>query len=184
MTSCSKDNTTETPLDQLPLITTTGANTAGCIINGKIIIPKNGLGGIGGGISYGLDVHRSPNFGLPNFNEYFSIDIANLKDGGNSYWIYVHLNDLTTGAGNYTVGQSNNLYFIDGPNNPQIIVRETYNNVSGKTFISGSNSGIIIVSRFDFINKVMAGTFNCTLYNKDNPSETIQVTDGRFDIKI
>ena len=45
--SCSKDNSIETPADQLPPITTTGANTAGCIINGKILIPKNGSQAIG-----------------------------------------------------------------------------------------------------------------------------------------
>jgi hypothetical protein len=46
--SCSSnsDNTTR---DQLPKITQTGANTAGCILNGKVIIPKNGEQSIGGG---------------------------------------------------------------------------------------------------------------------------------------
>jgi hypothetical protein len=106
----------------------------------------------------------------------------NLKDSGKSYSIYIHINDMSTGVGNYTVGQSNNQYFIDGPNNPQIIVRETINNISGKTFISGANSGTIIISKFDYLNGLYAGTFSCELYDIENPTQIIQVSDGRFDI--
>ena len=180
--SCSKnEGIPETPKDQLPAITTTGANTAGCVINGKVIIPKNTINSTSGFTSYGMRYVVGPNFGQSNFNDYFSLTFANLKDKGKSYSIYIHLNELTMGEGNYTVGQSNSLYFIDGPNNPQIIVRETFDNVSGKTFISGANSGTIIITRFDYANKIYSGTFNCTLYNKDNSLETISVNEGRFD---
>ncbi len=185
LTSCSKDNAVETPADTLPPITTTGANTAGCIINGKVIIPKNTVNSINGSTAYGLRVLSGVNFyNTPFGNDFFSITIANLKDGGNSYWIYIHLNNLNTGAGNYTVSQSNAEFYSDATNIPQILVRETYDNVSGKTFLSSPNSGIITITRFDNQSKVISGTFNATLYNQSNSSETIQVTDGRFDIKI
>jgi hypothetical protein len=185
--SCSKtENTTpETPPDQLPAITTTGANTAGCVINGKVIIPKNTVNSTSGFISYGLRTGAGINFHPPIIgDDYKFFDIANLKDKGISYSIYIHLNDMTMGTGLYTVGQSNNQYFIDGPNNPQIIVRETFDNVSGKTFISGANSGTINITKFEYTNGIYSGTFNCTLYNKDVPTEIIQVTDGRFDISV
>lgn len=185
LASCSKDNNVSKPLDQLPPITTTGANTAGCTINGKVLIPKNGINGISGFTSYGLDVIRGTNFNnIPYGNDYFSIKFANLKDKGHSYWIYIHINNLNKGIGNYIVNQSNAEFYGDASNNPQIIVRETFDNVSGKTFLSSANSGSINITRFDFANSIISGTFNCKLYNKDNPSEIIQVTDGRFDIKI
>ena len=185
LTSCSKDNTTEIPQDQLPPITTAGVNTAGCIINGKVIIPKNTVNSTSGFTSYGLNVLRGTNFNnIPYGNDYFSIKFANLSDGGNSYWIYIHLNNLNNGVGNYNVGQSNAEFYSDASNNPQILVRETYNNVSGKTFLSSPNSGTINITRFDFQNSVISGTFNAILYNQSNTSEIIQVTDGRFDIKI
>ena len=185
LSSCTKNDTTppEVPKDQLPAITTTGANTAGCIINGKVIIPKNGVNGISGSTVYGLKYVVGPNFGLPNFDDTFSLTIINLKEKGVSYWIYIHINDMTIGDGIYNVEQSNG-EFLNSPNNPHIIVRETFDGVSGKTFISGSNSGIINISRFDYNSKIISGIFNCTLYNKDNPSEKIQVTDGRFDINL
>lgn len=31
-------------------------------------------------------------------------------------------------------------------------------------------------------NPIISGTFSATLYNKDNSSEKIQITDGMFDI--
>ncbi len=49
---------------------------------------------------------------------------------------------------------------------------------------SSVTSGIINITWIDFQNKVMSGTFNAILSNKDNPSEKIQVTEGRFDIKF
>ena len=181
LSCCSKDDNTKQ--DQLPPITTTGANTAGCIINGKVILPKNGFDNLSGNTSYGLRTGAGINFHPPIIgDDYKFFEIMNLKDSGKSYSIYIHINDMPTGVGNYTVGQSNNQYFIDGPNNPQIIVRETINNISGKTFISGANSGTIIISKFDYLNGLYAGTFSCELYDIENPTQIIQVSDGRFDI--
>jgi hypothetical protein len=115
-------------------------------------------------------------------DDYWFINIVNLRRKEKDYWIYVHINNMKMGVGNYTVGQSNADFYADGPKNPQIIVRETINGISGKTYISGANAGTITITRFDYPGGAESGTFNATLYNKDNPSEKIQVTDGRFDI--
>ena len=184
-TACSKDNTPPPEPDKLPEATMVGANTAGCYINGRLIIPKNGINGISGSTSYGLDVFRGINFNnIPYGNDFFSIKFSNLQDIGPSYWIYIHLNNLTSGAVFYTLQQSNVQFFEDASNNPQIIVRETINNVSGKTFISTQNSGSIIITRFDFVNHVISGTFTASLQNQNNRTEIINVTFGRFDIRI
>ena len=184
---CTKTETT-TQQDTLPPITQVGANTAGCIINGKVLIPKNGINSINGGITYGLNTSRGMNFNnIPYGNDYFSISISNLKDKGHNYWIYVHIDNLSNGVGQFTVGQSNGMFWSDASNNPQILVRETYDGISGKTYLSSPNSGTINITRFDFntlYNSIISGTFNATLYNDSNPSEKIQVTDGRFDLKI
>lgn len=85
LTACNKDDNTETPQDQLPPITTTGANTAGCIINGKVLIPKNGSQAIGGPPIYGLNL-----VGGNNFNEsiigddYWQLEIANKRDSNSA----------------------------------------------------------------------------------------------------
>ena len=178
---CNKDED-KTPIEQLPPATTTGANTAGCIINGKIIIPKNGTPDFIG-TPYGLRLSVGINF-WPNKNDYWQLEIAN-KNDSNTGGIILWVKNMFTGNGDYIVGQSNGELNSDGPNNNQIIVGIKVNGVN-KTYWSSTNSGIIKITRSDLATgiSIYSGTFSCTLYNKDNPSETIQVTDGRFDINV
>jgi hypothetical protein len=181
--SCSKTEnpTQDEPKDQLPAITTTGANTAGCIINGKVLIPKNGSQAIGGPPIYGLNWDTGINF-WPNKNDYFQLEIANKKDI-NSLGIILWIKNMQNGNGDYMINQSNGELYMNGPNNNQIIAGIKENGIY-KTYWSGTNSGIITITRSELAVgiSIYSGTFHCTLYNKDNPSETIQVTDGRFDI--
>lgn len=51
---------------------------------------------------------------------------------------------------------------------------------NGKVYLSGPNSGVFTVTKLSVL--IISGTFKATLYNKDNPSETVQITDGRIDI--
>ena len=183
LTSCTKDSTTETPADTLPPATTSGANTAGCYINGKLLIPKNGSQAIGGSPLYGLKLNAGGNFHPPTIGgDYWQLEIANKKDI-NGASIILWIKNMSTGNGGYIVGQSNGELYSYGPNNNQIIAGISENGIN-KTYWSAANAGTIVISRFDYPNGIYSGTFNCTLYNKDNPSETIQVTDGRFDINL
>ncbi|WP_445712544.1 hypothetical protein [Flavobacterium sp.] len=181
LTACNRDDKTETPKDQLPPITTIGANTAGCIINGKILIPKNGSQAIGGPPIYGLNKTQGNNF-WPDKSDYWQLEIANKKDP-NSAGIVLWIKNMQTGNGDYVIDQSNGELYVDGPNNNQIIASIKENGVY-KTYWSGTNAGIIKISRSDLFvgTSIFSGTFNAVLYNKDNPSETINITDGRFDI--
>ena len=90
---------------------------------------------------------------------------------------------MQTGIGDYIIGQSNGELYSDGPNNNQIIAGIKKNGIN-KTYYSSNNCGIIKITKADLFNgtSVYSGTFHCNLYNKDNPSETIEITEGRFDI--
>ena len=180
LTACSKDTASQIAADILPPITTSGANTAGCIINGMVLIPKNGSQAIGGPALYGLKYNYGGNF-WPNKNDYWQLEIANKKET-NSASVFLWIKNMATGNGDYIVGQSNGQLYSDGPNNNQIIAF-VFNNGVNKTYFSSLNSGNIKITRSDLGVGISlySGTFNCTLYNKDNPSETIQVTSGRFD---
>jgi hypothetical protein len=182
LSCCSKDDTI--PQDKLPEATTTGANTAGCYINGELLVAKNGEQQFGGPPAYGLTTGAGGGFNEPIIGDgYFFVRIANLKDKGGDF-IYLQVNNMEKGAGIYTIGQSNNEFFMDGPNNPHVIVH-TFDGVNlGKVFLSGPNAGTITYARFDYPNGIYSGTFNLTVYNKDNPNETIKITDGRFDIGL
>jgi hypothetical protein len=185
LASCTKKDEPTIIQDQLPSITTTGAGTAGCIINGMVIIPKNTMNtGFGGPSTiYGLTTLVGPNFDPPDFNDFYTIQIKNFEKKGINYRIFVQLNNLTNGSGDYMVGQSAKEPYVNYPDNPQIIVQEFNDNkYTGKTFLSSPNSGLIKITRFDTSSHVISGLFNCTLYNEEIPTETIQVSDGRFDL--
>lgn len=182
LVGCNKDDDKK-PADILPLATQIGANTAGCIINGKVLVPKNGFSSLTAMPIYGLRYYIGPQFQAPDFNDYFSIGIYDLQNKtGQDYWIYVYLDQVTNGVGEYNLGQSNQEYYSQGPNNPQIIVREEFNGLSWKTYSSTENSGTITITKFDYENKIYSGTFNAVLQNADNPLDKIYVTNGQFDI--
>ena len=184
LNSCSKDDGSETPADSLPLITTTGANTAGCLIDGKVLIPKNGSQAIGGTALHGLKVGGGINFNAPIVgDDYFYVRIQNLKDT-NGDDIYIHFSNMTQGMGACTIQQSNGDYFIASPQNNHVVLKRKIDSNNVKTFISGANAGTVTVTRFDYSNGIYSGVFSSTLYNKDELIEKIQISDGRFDIKI
>jgi hypothetical protein len=184
LTSCSKDSATETPADTLPPATTTGANTAGCNINGKLLIPKNGSQAIGGPPSYGLTTGAGGNFHPPTIGgDYFYVKVVNYKDNP-SCSVWVQVNDLSNGTGTYNLGIANGNLFSSSPNNPFMIVKICDGVNPCKIYYSVANSGNIVITRFDYPNGIYSGTFNGSLFNKDNTTEIIQVTDGRFDIRI
>ena len=178
--SCTKDKETETQ-DQLPRITEVGANIAGFLLNGKVIVPKNGIEAFGTGPNYGLAINQG-NIFWPNKNDFWQLEIANKKDG-KSASIFLWIKNMSTGNGDYVIGQSNGQLYSGGPNNNQIIAFSDVDNVN-KVYYSSLNSGSIKITRSDlgYGIAIYSGIFNATLYNRDNPTEKIQITDGRFDI--
>ena len=68
--SCKKTNT-PSPTDQLPPTTQTGANTFGCLVNGKVYVPKgsSGTGSPNPKTIYDIGLNGVPNL-LINANQY------------------------------------------------------------------------------------------------------------------
>ena len=168
ITSCSES---DAPQDQLPPITQTGANTFGCVINGEVLIPKDGIG---------VPQPKGITVKYRN-NKNFIIDAGNLKDNGGGD-IYIYIYNLTS-TGVYNLGVSDNQSDLSfAPSYPHIFCR-TYDGANqGKVYLSNVNSGTITITRFDSDNHIVSGTFELTVFNKDNPSETIEITEGRFDV--
>ena len=132
---------------------------------------------------FGLNINAGNNFNVPIIgDDYWQLEIANKKDP-NGAGIILYIRNMENGIGDYLINQSNGELYEDGPNNNQIIAGIRENGVR-KTYWSSANSGIIKITRFDYLNGIYSGIFNGELYNKDSPLETIQVTDGRFDINV
>ncbi|MBP7172721.1 MAG: DUF5025 domain-containing protein [Cloacibacterium sp.] len=164
--SCT-DRNTETKTDQLPPITQTGANTAGCLVDGKVLIPKNGSQAIGGPPAYGLVISRL--YGS------FRLDIKNYKNA----FIHLFIKKLEDNKSIYNIEQSDGEFYEPHSNNSESQLSISYNY---KEYLSSSNSGTINITKNSY--PIISGTFTATLYNKDNPSEKINITEGRFDINV
>lgn len=157
--------------DQLPPISQTGANTFGCIINGKVLIPKDGIG-----------VPQPKGINVYYFqNKNFVIDAANLKDT-NGDRIYLYVNNLTS-TGAYSFGLSNGESTSTfEPDFPHCWARTFDTSIGGFRYFSNTSSGTITITRFDENNHIVSGTFKTTVFNEDNPNQTIEITEGRFDV--
>lgn len=177
LASCSNDEKGSSCQDSLPAITTTGANTFGCCINGNLLIPRDGTSTFGGS-DKGFIAWGDPS----GNNQYGEIDIKDYKsDRTASLLLHIQNIDQIVGVESI-INQSNGYSNIDGFNHNYIHCRvfdETSN--SYQYYRSFENSGILRITRYDFTNKIISGTFNCTLKNSSDSNDIIEIKDGRFD---
>ncbi len=172
LTSCEEQNNGFVPT--LPPATQTGENTFGCYIDGKLLTPRNGTG-----TTMGPDPGMSfTGLGDAPYYMYNEINVRDYKSGTGGK-MDIHFVDLhTNGEGDFTINNSN---CQDGLGaNTTINIRCRYN---GIWYCSIENSGTLTITRYDYENKIVSGTFNCTAINRDNPTDSIEITQGRFDIK-
>ena len=181
---CNKDEPAEPDtgsVGTLPPETQIGANTFGCLINGKLLIPRDGTRGLGRtGMGMFLDG------GYPNGTEYNEIVVRDYKSF-RSGSITIHLQSIDQlGSGDYIIDESNGQSSIDGLNHNYLhcSVFDADSNTY-KFYKSFENCGVIKITRFDFIpfvQRIICGTFTCRVRNSLNPLDEIQITSGRFDI--
>ena len=83
------------------------------------------------------------------------------------------------GVGTYDLNMSNigTYSYLPDPSNPDPSTVVIYSTVNGQ-----ASNGQIKVSSDD--GNVVKGTFSFTAYNLSNPSQSVSVTDGQFNIKL
>jgi len=157
----------------LPPATQSGQNTLGFLLNGKVWT----------------------NYGR-------RCTISGCKDNKVTAFLYKQPNgdfDFGVSAG-YTVTSDtiDQLFYITTTNVTTTGVYQIDNNLGrGMAFIGSQytqwyrehknslpNKCILTITRFDTINKVVAGTFAGILYNPVNLNDSIQIQDGRFDAQM
>ncbi len=167
LTQCSKCKNDPNPADpagQLPPATQTGANTFGCLVDGKVWTPY-------GNNSYSnYTVSYDPNYrkGTLNVSAYRYVD-----KGANDYQTIGFFSDSLRRVGSYplTILGHQEAVFID--------------NVTGCKFQSRDiyyRRGILTITRLDQQAGIVSGTFWFTLYKPG--CDSVRVTNGRFDKKL
>ena len=168
--SCCKD---DTPEPSLPPITTTGANTFGCRINGKVWLPSPRPNGKLPQIEGGL-VERYANGG-PEKNWYDLLIFAYRQDGSG---FQLNLSRINS-PGRYPLFFTSCVFAA-------CIQMPSY----GYHYGAGSKySAMSIVEneinllRYDTLNKIFSGTFSFKAKAFSGAKlDTISITEGRFDI--
>jgi hypothetical protein len=177
--SSNNDNDYQGFTPTLPAITQTGANTFGCYIDGKLLTPRDGapdLYGPNKGMRR-LALGTAPNY---IYNEIY-IDDRKSEKGG---LLRIHTIELhRNGEGTYTINESNCQNGLDANTSININCR-VYDAKAQifKWYCSIENAGTLTISRYDYDNGILSGTFSCTMQNRDNPNEQIEISQGRFDI--
>jgi hypothetical protein len=163
LSSCDKDNDNPpptNPVDQLPPPTQTGANTFGCLLDGQVFLPGNGTNP--------LDcVYQFVDGGY-----YFSLQ-ANKRDSNNI--------PLRLGCGTQKFqifeGQSYQLKEkVDGN------AYGKYSYAANFTYTSQLQTGELKISKLDFTNNIVSGTFWYDVI--DYQGITHQIREGRFDMQF
>ena len=165
--SCKKSNENfSTQQDILPPVTQIGANTFGCLVNGKIYIPRGyrGNGTPNPNIIYSLGLN-----GLP----YLQIDAGQFEKNNQVASFVMNIDSLTS-VGVYSIYTTKKQVGFGSALFPNCGTLPA-DTVQFKT-------GLINVTSYNLSNRIIAGTFNFKIkpYNCD----TLFITEGRFDIKF
>jgi hypothetical protein len=173
------------PEPNLPPETTTGENTAGFIVDGKtVVLPSNSYSSVPGtGTVSGLSIRTGLNFSSPTDSRYFTIKISN-TGSRKTYTARLRLHEHPFESEKYFFGLHNGEYGGDGSNHPQMEVIISGKDIETEWYSSIPNSGEVIFTRVDKINKIYSGAFEATLYGRFDNTKTMKISKGRFDIKL
>ena len=164
---CKKSDVIPTPQptpEVLPPITTTGANTFGCYVDGKLWLPF-------GGVTY-PDLVGTYGSG----HIYIYADRNHINEVNSTFTIEIN-------KGVYAKGMYN-LSFKNSLEGNSWYAYYIYNGLpdSNRYFVDTVNTGTLNLLRLDTISFIMSGTFQFNGYNK-YLNKTVKITDGRFDIR-
>lgn len=180
ITGCQKDDASDSHLpDELPPITQSGEQTFGCLLNGEIWIPKH----------YSNSIVNPPVVLEANW-DIWNGSILNVyanhfrnRDDENSprevLGFSININDNVAKDTMYLQHKIEPSHFFYEKD--QIAISQF------KVYISIENSSSwIYFSRLDTINRVASGTFSIDLLNYEDKTDndTIQIRDGRFDVRF
>ena len=172
--NCKKQNICTDPVCQLPPATQTGANTFGCLVDGKPWTANTSDAFSLEKLSVGSRIVNEDTFFIIRANrrherEGIDSDINLFIQGGNEQGVFPLKDNEAIGPRLSTPVGSVGVYQIS-------------KNYSYPTYETDSvHTGQVTITKYDIPNKIASGTFYFTAQNKENDS-VVHVTDGRFDV--
>jgi hypothetical protein len=160
---CSSDDYSG---NQLPPETQTGANTAGCLVNGKVFLPKQ----------EGINPALVCNYEFINGEFFFNLVINDLR-GIEGKTVSVRTSRISLESNiSYLLNKENTIYedFTGGGGIYSI-------GVSNFFYTNSIKTGELIITRLDLQNSIISGTFWFDAIN--NSGEIVEIRQGRFDMR-
>jgi hypothetical protein len=173
---CANDDEIISNERTLPPITQNGANTLGCYIDDILFTPREDT----------FNGNRAVYFigGYPEVTSYYEINARDFKSEKTAS-LFMHIQAVdANGIGDYIVNESNGSTSIDGMDHTYMHCRVWREDVGNfQHYLSYENSGIITITNYSLSGRMIAGTFSGSVRNYEEPHDTIQITQGRFDFK-
>ena len=171
---CKKNKTPANPIEALPPETQTGANTFGCLVDGKAFLPKRPFGSINpvltcyyqyiyypSPVGYVFQVKANSTID-PSFFQSLNVLCDSVKlEQDKIYNLQESLKGFS--RGNYLKAKNDNT---------------SYDNY----FTYFPYSGELNIKKFDEANQIVSGTFWFNAVN--STGDTVHVTEGRFDMQF
>ena len=158
---CIKDSNSSNA--QLPPETQTGANTVGCLVNGKVFLP----------FAEGINAEVNCFYQLVGGKYYFTMAFSDLR--GNS----IETVNLFTANINLQLGQT---YTLNQKYTPvEGGGAEYYQNLSNKFSTNNLQTGELKITKLDPSKSIISGTFWFDAVNATG--EKVEIRSGRFDWK-
>ena len=171
--SCKKNESpqrTLTELEKLPPETQIGANTFGCLINGKAWRPSGSRGG-------------KPNFYIivdPGWAE-GNISVRTYRAVGEIVEYFTINSDSIKNTGLFPVldkGKTETMFLKLASDGSGTICGVYYGDEAERT-------GWLRITKYDLANKIVSGTFETSMINPlCGYGDTIKITHGRFDFRL
>ena len=168
LAACKKD----APDAGLPPATQTGANTAGCLVNGErfVAAPSGG------------SLLSNPTPALSGGFAFDSVYYVSLNGTYQGQRATILLFLRTRVAGTYQLNKTTQYYPQGDP--LQVFSHATFSTAGsgGETYVTNSQrTGQVVLTRADVRAGIAAGTFEFTAASTFDPTKTVTVTSGRFD---
>jgi Family of unknown function (DUF6252) len=164
--SCDKDGQIFAGKDQLPPQTQTGANTVGCLVNGKVFLPKK----------EGISPEVNCFYQLVNGEYYFNMNFADLRGAG-FIEVFIQTRKIILTAGETYILNKNST-----ENGDYIGCSGGYStSLSSNYSTNPLKTGELKITKLDPVNSIISGTF---WFDAENTTgEKVEIRQGRFDWK-
>jgi hypothetical protein len=158
-------------VSELPVPTQTGANTFGCKVDGQFWVPA------GFGIAPTAPILEARY--MPGWD--VIINARNFSSSPTESEFEIHLKSVKT-TGVYLLNSNTQKYPYQTANYGYYVSRKI--NPLNEWITNTQYTGQVEITKTDTLNNIISGTFQFTAINLYNTPKPINITEGRFDVKM